>query len=97
MRLSLLTKMGVHMFLDDVLMLIVLVTGFVALLALGGDDKGQGRLHIGSVKGIWRRGANGGEPPEIQWIVGVWNRRSDGVFDGQPGRHACGDIVLQGP
>ena len=36
MRLSLLTKMGVHMFLDDVLMLIVFVTGFVALLALGG-------------------------------------------------------------
>ena len=36
MRLSLLTKMGVYMFLDDVLMLIVLVTGFVALLALGG-------------------------------------------------------------
>ena len=36
MRLSLLTSTGVHMFLDDVLMLIVLVTGFVALLALGG-------------------------------------------------------------
>ena len=36
MRLNLPTRMGVHMFLDDVLMLVVLVTGFVALLALGG-------------------------------------------------------------
>ena len=36
MRSNLLTKMGVHMFLDDCVMLVVLVTGFVALLALGG-------------------------------------------------------------
>ena len=36
MRLNSPTKMGVVMFLDDVLMLIVFVTGFVALLALGG-------------------------------------------------------------